>query len=136
MTKSVCALVSIESVGKRRPEVKSVQHWKFVVVTHSWNLVVIAGPVSDFPYHANLLAQYCDQHNIPSGWTKKPDWVEVFDRSVKIRGGGHMHIDTEKRLIQIYGRSSVYGPFSASDLSEMTQSDPFFAGFKVDFPKS
>jgi hypothetical protein len=103
---------------------------------HSWNLVVIAGPVSDFPYHANLLAQYCDRHNIPSGWTKKPDWVEVFDRSVKTRGGGHMHIDTDKRIISIYGRSSVYGPFSARDFSDIIQSDSFFAGFKVEFPRS
>ena len=133
MNKVVVPLSSVEALKDLRPEDKSGRKWKFIVLKDGPNLVFITGAVTEYPYHANLLATYCDQHAIPSSWAKKPDWVEVFDRGVQIRGGGYLQFDLEHRRVRVYGRSSAYGPYTSSDLTDLLPNDPVFAGYEVLF---
>lgn len=110
---------------------RTQQVWKFVVVQAGADFHFVTGPIDQYPYHAHLVAQFCDKNDIPSTWVKRPDLVEIHDPGVKIRGGGQLHIDLKQNQMKLHGHSTAYGPFSADEVDEAVCSDPFFAGFKV-----
>jgi hypothetical protein len=112
------------------PDVR--QAWKFVIIVTPEASHLVAGPVSVYPYHAHLVDQFCIRHEIPSAWVKKPDFVEVLDPDVTVRGGGHILIDLAGRRMRIYGRSTAYGGFQPADLEQGLLSDAFFHGFEVE----
>ncbi|MEA3296794.1 MAG: hypothetical protein U9R56_02895 [candidate division Zixibacteria bacterium] len=104
---------------------------KFVLVSNNHELYLIFGSVREFPYHANLLDCFCDRYQIPAGWIKDPDMVEIYDPDFAIKGGGWMEIDKSARSLQIYGYSTAYGRFDPKDLDLVLRDDPLFSTYSV-----
>lgn len=106
---------------------------KFVVVDDAEQRHLVLGPVADFPYHANLVAKFCDDRQLAYGWQQRPDLVAVFDPAVKIRGGGMLEIDVDNSLARFYGASRAYGYFRRADVERLTSGTPLFAGYEIAF---
>ena len=60
---------------------------KFVVIKNDQHYALIMGPLTEFPYHANLVKYFCNHFDIPSGWIKKPDMYDILDKHYHINGG-------------------------------------------------
>lgn len=106
--------------------------WKFVVLETADGLHLVTGPIDHYPYHANLIAEFCEANEIPSSWVKAPDLLEVFDPGVRISGGGHLRIDLDQNKMKLYGRSTAYGDFDRAEVSQAVDSDLFFNGYSVE----
>lgn len=107
-------------------------HGKFVLVVTQNVYYFVTGALTEYPYHANLVDQFCTQREIPCGWIRKPDLVEIYDNQTTIRGGGHIMIDLVNRLIRLSGKSTAYGRYNADELSVLIEDEDFFNGFKID----
>ncbi len=118
-------LKSAERAGLER------MSWKFILIETPDALNLVCGPVAEYPYHANLVAQFCDRHQIAASWARKPDIVEIFSAGVHVRGGGHISINIRERRMKLYGRSTAYGPYHPDHLAGVTASGGFFEGFEV-----
>ncbi len=104
---------------------------KFVLIRDSDSKYFVVGTVDLFPYHADLVARFCRDYEIPSGWVRRPDLVEIYDPTVKIDGGGMLHIDGKTRRVQIYGQSSAYGSFPDEGIVDLVGAIPSFRDYTV-----
>ncbi len=109
---------------------------KFVIIERDDVVHLVFGLLSDYPYHANLIDRFCLEGEIPSGWIKKPDVVEVYDDSVQIRGGGYVVISPGRQTALFSGYSTAYGCYEPSDVKLVTDNHRFFADYSVDIPDS
>ena len=132
MTVVVYSLVPVSFLRSEQAGESGRLTWKFLVVETADETVLLAGPVSQYPYHADLIEQFCDRHEIPCSWVRKPDLLEVYDPDVNIRGGGHILIDCPEHRMKLGGRSTAYGAFDPGDLAEIVRADSFFEGFEVE----
>ena len=105
--------------------------WKFVVIKTAHQTVLVIGPVKLYRYHSNLVDGFCRMQDIPAAWAGKANRVEVYDRSVKVLGGGHFNVEPESRRIRFYGQSTTYGPFDAKTVSTILGQGGFFAGYSI-----
>ncbi|MCB2231431.1 hypothetical protein KQH82_12005 [bacterium] len=108
---------------------------KFIIVEWSAELSLVFGPVRAFEYHAWLLERFCRERQIAAGWVKKPDLVEVYDRSVTLHGGGWMELDFGEKQAEIYGSSTAYGPYRADLARAIIADHPHFARFRVKYSR-
>ncbi len=83
---------------------------KFVLMEKDGSLVLIMGKISDYPYHANLVAKYCELNDIPSFWEKKPDIYEIVGRKYQI-SGGYFEFKGDSRIASFSGASTAYGRY-------------------------
>ncbi len=102
---------------------------KFVLV--NWNdcVFLVIGRVAQFPYHANLLEKFCDDHQLPCSWASRPTLLEVYDQSLQIRGGGWAEVQPKFRKILFKGRSTAYGKFINDDLQAVLKDHQLYDGF-------
>jgi hypothetical protein len=106
---------------------------KFIVIEHAGALNLVIGPVSDFRYHAALVDRFCSVNELPSGWVRKPDLLEIYDASVAIRGGGLAELDFSDKTCVVHGHSAAYGGFKASDIRQFLGSHALFETYQVTF---
>lgn len=104
---------------------------KFLLVEHLDTLLMLIGDVGEFRYHAQLLDRFCSNREIPAAWIKQNEYLEVYDKSLHIRGGGWMELTPERHFARIYGSSSAYGPYETVTLRQIVDLHPFFEGFQV-----
>lgn len=104
---------------------------KFIVISGYAEFNLVLGLVSDYPYHADLVAQFCHGKDIAAGWTRKPDLYEILEKHWKVRGGGWADIDLESRHWKFFGHSSAYGACDSGDLSFVVTEHPFFASYSI-----
>lgn len=102
---------------------------KFVILKARDRLVLLWGPVAEYPYHANLIEKYCGRHEIPCSWANRPTLLELFDCDTKIRGGGYAEINTGRKKIIFGGRSTAYGKFLRPDLETILSEHRLLDGF-------
>ena len=107
-------------------------HGKFVQILNQNVYYFILGPLSKFPYHANLVDRFCTDRQIASGWVRRPDLVGIYDIQTSVRGGGQIMIDLVDRLIRMSGKSTAYGRYHPDELSVLVENSDFFNGFKID----
>jgi hypothetical protein len=105
--------------------------WKFVLIETPDALNFVCGPISEYRYHANLVAGFCNRENIGALWERKPDLVEILDTEVRVRGGGHIQLDLLARKMKIHGRSTAYGPYNPDHLVELADSTKFFDDYEL-----
>ncbi|MFQ5453439.1 MAG: hypothetical protein ACE5D6_04555 [Candidatus Zixiibacteriota bacterium] len=106
---------------------------KFIILSHSKESVIILGPVSKFPYHADIVEHFCTMNNISAGWLKKPDIYEIYDKSYSINGGGWIEINIIKEIIVIYGLSTSYGKFDQTKVSAALSTYPEYSNYSIVF---
>lgn len=104
---------------------------KFVVIADAERLYLVVGPIKEFPYHANLVERFCNGRGILTAWVGKPDLVDILDSTVRIKGGGLLKIDGNRKAINLGGVSRAYGRFLPEDLDGLLEADPFFAGYDI-----
>jgi hypothetical protein len=109
----------------------SPEAMKFVVIDHEGRLVLVHGSLKEYPYHASLIHEYCESHDLAAAWLKKPDVIEIYHPEVAIRGGGWLEFDQHARRVSIYGFSTAYGKYSASDVRHILQSSDCFNGYRI-----
>ena len=51
---------------------------KFVILNYRERLVLLWGPVTHYPYHANLIEKFCQDNEIPCQWASKPTMLELI----------------------------------------------------------
>ena len=105
--------------------------WKFVLVRTEHRLHLVVGPVSLFRYHANLVDGFCRRHDIPASKARGSHRVEIYDRSVRVLGGGHVSVDSEARRIRFFGQSTAYGPYDTDAVSSILKRGSLFAGYSL-----
>jgi hypothetical protein len=104
---------------------------KFIVISDDVELTLILGLVSDYPYHADLVAHFCRNNDIASGWTRKPDLYEILEQRWKVQGGGWANIDVAAGCWEFFGHSSAYGAYDRSDLCRVLSDHSFFTGCSI-----
>jgi hypothetical protein len=105
--------------------------WKFVLIRTEHRIHLVVGPTNLFRYHANLVDGFCRRHDIPASKARGAHQVEIYDRAVRVLGGGHVSVDPETRRIRFYGRSTAYGSFDVDTVSSILKRGCFFAGYSV-----
>jgi hypothetical protein len=104
---------------------------KFILIADNLQVCFVFGPVTDFPYHANLVERFCIKQGIPSGWVHKPDLHEIYDADYRIKGGGMMQINQSEKTLKIFGASTAYGRYDRHSLDYLVAHHPFFTGYSV-----
>ncbi len=104
---------------------------KFVVIETAGTRNLIVGPVSEYPYHANLVDRFCSDNLIASSWIQRPDLVRIFDSAVKIRGGGYLSFDFARKEVKLAGVSKAYGAYQPNQIARVVERTDFFVGFNV-----
>lgn len=104
---------------------------KFIIVAHAKMLYLIFGPVSIYPYHANLLGRFCQQREIRYQWVKMPDLVKIQEPEYRVLGGGYLEIDPSEKRLKFSGSSKAYGFFELDDVRLITSRDELFSTYSI-----
>lgn len=128
--------IPLEVVSFVAPEDKSSDsrhplRCKFVLLSHHASLVLILGPITRYAYHADLLAAYCDSHQILTMWDRHPDTLRIKDPEIAILGGGHLAWNLPARQARFGGSSKAYGPIDLDSLPELLSGAELFAGHQI-----
>ena len=129
-TARVVSLIDDESLAGHTSTTRKLVA-KFIVIANNGDLNLVLGLVSEFPYHADLVAHFCQSLDIASGWTRKPDLYEILDKHWKTKGGGWAGIDLAAGHWKFFGYSTAYGACDNGDLSFVVTEHPFFAGYSI-----
>jgi len=106
---------------------------KFVYIAGPSGDMLVYGPVSIYPYHAELVSRFCDQRGIPSAWVKKPDLCEILAPGFAVKGGGWLEISRLQSVLSIYGTSTAYGKYERPLITGAIGSDSVLADFSTVF---
>lgn len=104
---------------------------KFMIITGPEELTLIFGEVKEYAYHANLLYRYCQLREIPCGWEKKPDLLEIYDPAIRLHGGGWFEFDEVAGHIRLFGSSTAYGRFNPAKLNAVISGHAYFSKLNV-----
>lgn len=102
---------------------------KFVLIANAQRVWLVYGPLSDYPYHADLVSRFCREQSIGTHWKRRPDQLHIVDRQYGLHGGGFLTISPVARTVTCTGLSKSYGPFSAPILGQLLVSQQHFAPF-------
>jgi hypothetical protein len=105
--------------------------WKFIVVQTKDTLDLVVGPVAHFRYHAGLVDRYCCDRQISALRSGKSGRVEVYDRLVRVLGGGHFRVDPRSRSVTFRGQSTAYGPYESDTVGKIAGTSAFFNGYTL-----
>lgn len=120
--------ITVEESAKSNPK----RIGKFMLITGPDELTLIFGEVKEYAYHANLLYRYCQLREIPCGWEKKPDLLEIYDPSIRLHGGGWFEFDERAKGIRLFGSSTAYGRFHPTRLNEVVSGHGYFSKLNVE----
>ena len=104
---------------------------KFVLIIIGEDPNFVLGPIDKYAYHANLVNAFCEDRDIAASWTHKPDMVEIYDKNVRMAGGGWIKYYPDGMKIELVGQSTAYGPFNRETLQTITKRDEFFTTREV-----
>ncbi len=104
---------------------------KFVLLTDSDCANLVFGTLDSFPYHANLVDQFCIENNLASAWERKPDMVTILEEDCQIQGGGWMEIDPISHQMKFFGRSTAYGRFDPVLLNQVLTEHSLFSPYHI-----
>jgi hypothetical protein len=92
---------------------------KFMLVERSGVMHLVMGSINVYAYHADLLAQFCRDHEISHEWISRPAHLAIRDDSVKLHGGGWVSVKPKEGRVTFFGKSTAYGPFVTSTLEHV-----------------
>jgi hypothetical protein len=92
---------------------------KFMLVERNGIMHLVMGSINVYGYHADLLAKYCQNHNISHEWISRPAQLAIRDDSVKLHGGGWVGVKPKEGRVAFFGKSTAYGPFVRSILEPL-----------------
>ncbi|MDF1544490.1 MAG: hypothetical protein P1R58_05240 [bacterium] len=104
---------------------------KFVLLNNGRGANLVFGPLDNFPYHANLVDQFCIENNIAATWERKPDLVAILQEDWLVQGGGWMEIDPISKQMKFFGRSTAYGRFDPALLNQVLTEHTLFSPYHI-----
>lgn len=104
---------------------------KFVLISSHDSLTLVLGQLKEFKYHAHIVDRFCRMNQIPSGWRRKPDSVEIYDDKYEVTGGGWIEINSRLLTVKFFGHSTAYGSFDRSDVESCLMQSSLFDGFRI-----
>lgn len=98
---------------------------KFLLVSYEEQYFLVTAPIEDFPYHAHILAYFCDERGIRVKYNQNRDMATVEGQAppVQTHGGGWWERQADDSLV-FYGQSQAYGAFDESLLVGLGESLP------------
>ncbi|HOD66637.1 MAG TPA: hypothetical protein PLR32_07675 [candidate division Zixibacteria bacterium] len=121
----------VDLAGTEAPDSRTVIRCKFVLIELADEIHLVFGRLADYPYHARLVAQFCSERRIPSGWEHEPDLYALYTANARVCGGGYLAIDPACRTAEVYGRSNAYGPYDKKAMHAVVEHGPVFRGLTV-----
>jgi hypothetical protein len=110
----------------------SIQVAKFILIKKEDEVCLMFGLLKQFPYHAILVEHYCAVEKIETGtWEVKPDFYDVNNSRIKIKGGGWVEINVRDKSLKFFGVSKAYGPFDKANLVHVLSNHHYFSPFSV-----
>jgi hypothetical protein len=92
---------------------------KFMLVERNGIIHLVMGSVNVYGYHADLLAQFCRDHEILHDWIHRPANLAIRDDSVILHGGGWVGVKPKEGRVAFYGKSTAYGAFESAILEPL-----------------
>ncbi|MEE8576737.1 MAG: hypothetical protein V3T31_05730 [candidate division Zixibacteria bacterium] len=126
----IVSFVEPEDYSRDEANSESFCICKFMLLETNSQPTMIYGPIKHYGYHAELLNRYCNERKLATSWNRMPESLEIYEQSVRLRGGGWLEIRPDQKLVRIWGGSTVYGKFSEALICEAQTSDAFFPGFE------
>ena len=105
--------------------------WKFLIVEDDVGLFFLVGPLSEYPYHANLLDAFCSDRDIPAHWQNKPDMLLLDNDAYAVCGGGWVQYDAGRNRLIFSGRSTAYGGFEPDIVREIVDTSDLPSRYDV-----
>ncbi|MBU8933012.1 MAG: hypothetical protein KOO62_03295 [candidate division Zixibacteria bacterium] len=104
---------------------------KFMIVRGPDEIVMILGSLNEYPYHANLLDQFCHRRELASIWAREPDVVDLHEPGYDILGGGYVEIQRAEWRLRFSGASTAYGAFPQYELNALVDHCPVFEPYQI-----
>lgn len=109
-------IVDLNKVLSNSPGHRRKSHGKFVLISRGEQEWFVLGVPKHYPYHATLVAAFCDRESLPYHWERRPDIVRIEHTFTSIDGGGMFELDREAGILRLGGESRAYGPVNHRDL--------------------
>ena len=103
---------------------------KFVLIERNSDLSLVIGKIAVYPYHANLVAKFCEMFDVPSFWERHPDMHTISDNGYII-SGGYFEFKSATESALFCGASTAYGPYNSPKLQQAVKLLPFFESITV-----
>jgi len=104
---------------------------KFALVRLEDRVSLVFGPISEYPYHASLVEEFCRANMVSSGWERKPDLYGVYDPRCRVLGGGYLELAGSRSAVRFGGASTAYGTYDEEDLRLVVENAAYFVEFEV-----
>ena len=124
------AIIDLNDLLTSHPVKKHIG--KFILIQSDSATTLIFGLLRQYPYHANLVEQFCTMHEVPSAWEHKPDQYVIFDNEYRIRGGGYFEINPVTKQVVFSGASTAYGKYDETQLRDVVNSNSEFSGYTIE----
>lgn len=77
---------------------------------------IVLSPQELSVYHANIVERFCMLNHIEGTYNPRKDHFHIQDPEWVVVGGGLWTLDAEKRELNLFGKSTMYGPFDPKGL--------------------
>ncbi len=115
-------IVDLSELLSDSPADAGISYGKFVVISRGKKTWLVLGVRSDYPYHAMLVAAFCDRESLPCRWEQRPDVVRIDHDFTTVDGGGMFELNGETGTLSLTGESRAYGPVRRRDLESLRRS--------------
>ena len=132
MKTTVIDLLGESKIFQETKNHKAALECKFVLLSAINEIILLLGPLREYPYHAKLVEYFCKQYAIPSGWERCPDLYEIYGSPYRVSGGGWFRFDFGKSIITAKGNSTAYGRFHSQKLKDALDTAQFVNGLQVE----
>lgn len=92
---------------------------------------VVLSPEELSVYHANIVERFCMLNGIQGSYNPRKDHFHIQNPDWVVVGGGLWTMDTEKKEINLYGKSTMYGKFDPKGLKRNVLTRTEMNGYRV-----
>ena len=101
---------------------------KFVQLQHpTLGEFLVLATENRYRFHANIIDSFCQRQTPPWRFQMnlKRDYGEPIDHHFEIIGGGYWYRNKIKKVLDFYGSSQAFGPYSAEQLVDKIKQTDF-----------
>jgi hypothetical protein len=100
-----------------------IRSGKFVQLFHGDDEHLVFSPKEQSVFHADIVSRYLQPMGVRGTWNSQRDAWHLSDPAWRILGGGHFKLNSNSRMLALFGVSLAYGPFDRTGMLERLQ-DP------------
>jgi hypothetical protein len=92
---------------------------------------IVLSPQELSVYHANIVDRFCMLNRIEGNYNPRKDYFHIQDPEWVVLGGGLWTMDTKKKELNLYGKSTMYGKFDPKCLKKNVLTIKEMQGYHV-----